>query len=68
MQELAAYSDVIEWGFAALLALGASIVALKAFKLAPIWAVVIGIAVFTGLQFPIKTHAVMLEMPRPKSN
>jgi hypothetical protein len=58
--------DFIEWAVAALLALGASVVALKAFKLAPLWAVVIGILVFTGLQIPISTHAVMLKMPESK--
>lgn len=63
-----AYLDLIEWGVAALLALTASIIALRAFKLAPIWAVVIGIIVFTALHFPIQTHAVKLDMPAPKSN
>jgi hypothetical protein len=57
-----------EWGVSALIALAAAIAALRWFKLGPIWAVVIGMAVFTGLQFPIRTHAVMLEMPLPKSN
>jgi hypothetical protein len=62
-----AYYDVIEWGVGALLALGASFIALKVFKLAPLWAVVIGIVVFTGLQFPIKTHAVLIHVPPPNS-
>jgi len=57
-----------EWGVSALIALAAALSALRWFKLAPLWAVVIGMVVFTGLQFPIKTHAVLLEMPRPKSN
>ena len=60
--------DLIEWGVSAILALGASLIVLKVFRLAPVWAVVIGMIVFTGLQFPIKTHAVMIDMPRPKSN
>jgi len=58
----------IEWGTAALLALGAAILALKVFKLSPIWALVVGMVVFTGLQFPIQTHAVKLNMPLPRSS
>ena len=58
----------VEWGVSELIALAVAIAALRWFKLGPIWAVVIGMVVFTGLQFPIKTHAVMLEIPRPKSN
>ena len=57
--------DLIEWLIAALLALGASLLALKKFKVAPTWAVVIGISVFAILHFPIRTHAVMLTMPNP---
>lgn len=57
--------DVLEWTTAALLALGAAMLALKVFRLAPVWSLVIGMAVFTGLWFPIQTHAVMLAMPRP---
>lgn len=63
-----AYLDLIEWGFSALLALAASLIALRVFKSAPMWAVVIGIIVFTVLRFPIPTHAVKLNMPAPKSN
>ena len=63
-----AYLDLIEWGVAALLSLAASLIALRAFKLAPMWAVVIGIIVFTVLHFPIQTHAVKLDMPASKSN
>jgi hypothetical protein len=59
--------ELIEWGTAAILALGASLVVLKVFRWTPIWAVVIGMIVFTGLQFPIKTHAVMIDMPPPTS-
>ena len=58
----------VEWGASALITLAVSIAALRWFKLGPIWVVVIGMVVFTGLQFPIKTHAVLLEMPRQKSN
>lgn len=61
---MSAYYDVIEWAFAALIALGAALAALKLAKVSPLWAVVIGMLVFTGLQFPLKTHAVMVEMPR----
>ena len=57
--------DAMEWGVAALLALGASLIALRVFKLSPVWALVIGMIVFTGLFFPIQTHAVLLELPRP---
>jgi hypothetical protein len=57
-----------EWAISALIALAVSLLALRRFKLSPTWALVIGMVVFTGLQFPITTHAVMLEMPRPKSN
>jgi hypothetical protein len=57
-----------EWGFNALLAIGLSLIALRVFKMADVWALVIGMVVFTGLQFPIRTHTVLLEMPRPKSN
>lgn len=57
-----------EWAFSALLALAVSLVALRFFKLAPTWALIIGTVVFTGLQFPLRTHAVLLEMPRPKSH
>jgi hypothetical protein len=56
--------NLLGWAFAALLALGASLLALKIFKVAPVWAVVIGIAVFTVLRFPIPTHAVRVDMPR----
>jgi hypothetical protein len=57
-----------EWAISALIALAVSLVALRLFKLAPTWALVIGMVVFTGLQFPLRTHAVLPEMPRPKSN
>ncbi|HWU25863.1 MAG TPA: hypothetical protein VN154_05615 [Rhizomicrobium sp.] len=57
-----------EWGFNVLLALGLSVIALRVFKMAPVWALVIGMVVFTGFQFPFRTHAVLLEIPRPKTN
>ncbi len=52
----------IGWGVTALLALGATLVALKVFRLSPVWSLVIGMAVFTVLHFPID---VKLDMPRP---
>jgi hypothetical protein len=64
--EIAAYA-VIEWSMAALLALGVTVLALKVFRLAPLWAVVVGMVVFTLLFFPITTHAVLLKMLPPKS-
>ncbi len=67
VEALAHHYEVIEWGLAALLALGVAVAVLKLTKLGRLLALVIGMLVFTGLQFPIKTHAVMLEMPR-KSN
>lgn len=60
---IAAYY-LLGWGITALLALGASLIALKVFKLPPIWAVVIGMVIFAGLNIPIKTHAVLQQMPR----
>ena len=59
---MSAYA-LIDWGMAAGLALVASLIALKVLKLAPLWAVVIGIVVFTGLHFPIMTHAV-IQVPK----
>jgi hypothetical protein len=56
--------SAIAWGTSALVALGASLLALKVFKVPPIWAVVIGIVVFTALGFPIPTHAVRVDMPQ----
>ena len=62
------YFGLIEWAVSALVALGASLIALRVFKLAPIWALVIGMVIFTGLQFPIQTHAVKLDLiPKSKS-
>ena len=60
--------DLIEWAVAALLALGATLVALRALKLSPTWSVVIGMVVFAGLWFPIRTHAVKIDIPPPQSN
>ncbi len=54
---------LLEWGFTALLELGAAVIALKFFKLNPLWAVAIGMVVFTVLNFHIPTHAVLLNMP-----
>ena len=56
--------NALGWAVCALIGLGAALVALKYFKLSPLWAVVIGMAVFALLQFPIPTHAVKLDMPR----
>jgi hypothetical protein len=58
--------DAVEWAVAALLALGAALLALRVFKWGPILSLVIGMIVFTGLFFPITTHAIRLDMPRPK--
>ncbi len=57
-------SLAIEWAVAAVAASGAAFVALRYFKFSPLWALIIGMVVFTGLQFPIQTHAVKLVMPR----
>lgn len=57
-----------EWVVGAIIALAVAIAALRWLKLSPIWALVIGMAVFAGLTFPIQTHAIKLDMPRAKSN
>lgn len=59
------FFTALGWLIAGLLGLGAAILALKVFKLSPIWALIIGMVVFAGLQFPIQTHAVKLDMPVP---
>jgi hypothetical protein len=59
--------QAIEWGVSALLALGAALIALKTFRLSPVWSLVIGMAVFTVLHFPITTHAVKVDLPRPSN-
>jgi hypothetical protein len=56
------------WAVCGLFGTGAALVALKYFKLSPVWALVVGMAVFAGLQFPIETHAVMHQIPLPPSN
>ena len=56
-------SLAIEWAVAAIVAFGAALVALRYFKLAPLWALIVGMAIFTGLQFPITTHATVV-MPK----
>lgn len=53
----------MEWLFGALIAFGAAFVALRYFKLSPLWALIIGMVVFTGLNFPLTTHAVRVDMP-----
>jgi hypothetical protein len=60
--------NLIEWAVAALLAFGASVLALKKFNVRPLWAVAIAILVLIALQFPIQTHAVKLSMPAQKAN
>jgi len=55
--------NALSWAVGALIGLGAALTALKYFKRSPVWAVVIGMTVFTLLQFPIPTHAVKLDMP-----
>ena len=57
-------SLVLDWLIAALIAFGIAFVALRYFKLSPFWALLIGMLVFTGLHFPITTHATMLVMPK----
>ena len=58
------FIELLVWGVTAALALCASLLALKVFKLNPLWAVVIGMVVFTGLNFHIPTHAVLIKMPQ----
>ena len=57
-------AQAIEWAVAAALAFGAAFVALRYFKLSPIWALAIGMAIFTGLQFPLVTHATVARIQR----
>ena len=59
-------SLVIDWAVCALVAFGAAFVALRYFKLSPLWALAIGMLVFTGLNFPIPVHtfAAKVAMPR----
>ena len=52
-------SLAIEWAVAAAVAFGAAFIALRYFKLSPLWALVIGMVIFTALQFPLATHATM---------
>jgi len=56
-------SLAMEWAVAAIVAIGVALVALRYFKLSPLWALIVGMVIFTGLQFPITTH-VTLPMPR----
>lgn len=58
-------SLVLDWLIGASLAFGAAFVALRYFKLSPFWALLIGMLVFTGMHFPIQTHAALVEVPRP---
>ena len=51
-------SLAIDWAIGAAIAFAAAFVALRFFKLSPLWALIIGMVVFTGLQFPLTTHAV----------
>ena len=60
--------NALGWAVCALIGLGAALAALKYLKLSPVWALVIGMAVFTLLQFPIPTHAVKLDIPASKTN
>jgi hypothetical protein len=60
---------LVALGGAILLALGAGIIARKLLGISLTWAIVVGAVVFTGLLFvPMKTHAVVVTMPAPKSN
>jgi len=54
----------LDWAMGALLAFGAAFVALRYFKLSPLWALTIGMIVFTGLHFPLQTHAARVGVPR----
>ena len=56
------------WGTAALIGLGVALFALKVLKLPPIWALILGMVIFAGIQFPIATHAVRIDMPSKNSN
>ena len=53
-----------DWAIGAAIAFGAAFVALRYFKLSPLVALIIGMVIFTGLQFPITTHMTKLVMPR----
>jgi uncharacterized membrane protein YjjB (DUF3815 family) len=57
--------NILEWALAALLALVVSLIAIKRFKMRPIWAFFIGAAIFACLTIPIPTHAVRVDMPAP---
>ena len=52
-------SLAIEWAVSAVIAFGAAFVALRYFKATPLWALVIGMVIFTGLRFPLATQATM---------
>jgi hypothetical protein len=54
----------IEWAVAAAIAFGAAFIALRYFKLSPLWALVVGMVIFTGMQFPLVTHATMAVIHR----
>jgi hypothetical protein len=56
-------SLAIDWAIGAVIAFAAALVALRYFKPSPLWALMIGMVIFTGLQFPITTHAVRIDMP-----
>ena len=60
--------NLIEWVISDLLAFGIAFIALRKFKVSPVWAIVIGIVVATALLFPIQTHAIKLDLPDPSSN
>jgi hypothetical protein len=56
-------SMMIDWAVGAVIAFGAAFVALRYFKLSPLWALIIGMVIFTGLDFPfpiMMTHAVVV--------
>lgn len=58
-------SLAIDWALTAIIAFGVALVALRYFKLSPLWALMVGMIVFTGLHFPIPIHtfAARVEVP-----
>ena len=57
-------SLAIEWAVAAAISFAAAFIALRYFKLSTLWALVIGMVIFTGLQFPLVTHVTMARIQR----
>jgi hypothetical protein len=59
-------SLIIGWAIGAVIAFGAAFIALRYFKLSPLWALIIGMVIFTGIQFPfpLYTTAARVEVPK----